>query len=382
VTAAISVHVNPNLPWYIARSSGIVAWALVTASVIWGLAFSGKLTRHAKLPSPAWMLDLHRFLGGLAVVFTGFHIAGLMMDKFVGYGPAQIAVPFTGVYRPVATAWGIIGCYLLLSIELTSLLMARLPRKVWHGIHLTSFGVFTLVTVHGLWTGTDARHGILPLTMLLATIVVAMLTGMRAQIAIARRTERAARAQRAGRAAPGARPVRQPAVAMDGDARVPERPTRTLDRPRPVRQPAVAMPDGASVRARALSRGVDHPEAPARSGPARQPASARAADPVRPGPTQPRSGPHAGSGDRRSAERAGTGTNTAPPPYRRAAPNAATPTMHRVPADGRGADPRPSPVERPMAADGRGAVPRRTSADGRPLDEPELPSERVAGRLP
>ena len=44
--ASVSVHVNPNLPWYIARSSGIVAWALVTASVIWGLAFSGKLTRH------------------------------------------------------------------------------------------------------------------------------------------------------------------------------------------------------------------------------------------------------------------------------------------------------------------------------------------------
>jgi DMSO/TMAO reductase YedYZ heme-binding membrane subunit len=246
VIASVTVHVNPNLPWYIARSSGIVAWALVTASVIWGLAFSGKLTRHPKLPSAAWMLDLHRFLGGMAVIFTGFHIGGLMMDKFVGYGPAQIAVPFTGTYRPVATAWGIIGCYLLLSIELTSLVMSRLPRRVWHGIHLSSFGVFTLVTVHGLSTGTDARHGVLPLTMMLAAIVVAMLTGMRAQIAITKRAERAVRAERSGGAVlgmrsvrAGTRPMRQPAHARaasgDGDGSADARPVRALERPRPVR---------------------------------------------------------------------------------------------------------------------------------------------------
>ena len=30
--ASVSVHFNPNLPWYIARSAGIVSWALITAT--------------------------------------------------------------------------------------------------------------------------------------------------------------------------------------------------------------------------------------------------------------------------------------------------------------------------------------------------------------
>ena len=415
--ASVTVHVNPNLPWYIARSSGIVAWALVTASVIWGLAFSGKLTRHPKLPSAAWMLDLHRFLGGMAVIFTGFHIAGLMMDKFVGYGPAQIAVPFTSVYRPVATAWGIIGCYLLLSIELTSLVMSRRPRRIWHGIHLTSFGVFALVTVHGLSTGTDARHGVLPLGMVLAAIVVAMLTGMRAQIAITKRAERAARAQRTGRAAPGTRsvragtrPVHQPAVAWDEeDELVDAWPGRAPERPRPVRPvvelgrttpllelpgPAVDAPD-APLRPRPAQRAVERTKGPMvpATGPGdrsiapcddrdeqfRVPAPTLESDPSLPMP-----GP---SGDRRSALSPYADPRFAPGP--RADPRFApgpragpTSGMHRVSADGRGADEHLLALERPVAADGRGGVPRRTPADGRPAEDSDMPAGRLARRLP
>jgi DMSO/TMAO reductase YedYZ heme-binding membrane subunit len=254
VTAGVTVHINPNLPWYIARSGGIVAWALIAATVIWGLAFSGKLTRHPKLPSPAWMLDLHRFLGGLAVIFTGLHIAGLMTDKFVGYGPFNVLVPFTGAYRPAATAWGIVAMYLLVSVELTSLVMTRLPRKVWHGIHMSSYVIFTLATIHGLTTGTDARHGILPLVMVLTAIVVAMLTGMRVQIGIAKRTERAQRAQRAQRVAP-----RRDA---DGDAAAPARPVRERPARTPAPEAAVADAEPAAdelpVRARPVRARPEH----------------------------------------------------------------------------------------------------------------------------
>jgi DNA-binding response OmpR family regulator len=53
--------------------------------------------------------------------------------------------------------------------------------------------------------------------------------------------------------------------------------------------------------------------------------------------------------------------------------------VHRVPADGRGVDPRPAPVERARPADGRGQPARRQSADGRPGEDDDIPSERVAG---
>ncbi|HEY0396749.1 MAG TPA: ferredoxin-NADPH reductase, partial [Acidimicrobiia bacterium] len=58
-----------QFPWYVARSAGLVAWALLAASVLWGLALSTKILSPKVRPN--WILDLHRWLGGLALVFTG-----------------------------------------------------------------------------------------------------------------------------------------------------------------------------------------------------------------------------------------------------------------------------------------------------------------------
>jgi predicted ferric reductase len=147
--------VNPHLWWYVARASGIVAWVLVTASVVWGLVLSTKVTRR---PRPAWFLDLHRFLGGLSVVFVGVHLAGLVADNYTHFGLASILVPLASSWHPVAVAWGVVGLYLLLAIEITSLLMRRLPRRLWHAVHLTSFGLFVFTTVHALTAGSDAGN--------------------------------------------------------------------------------------------------------------------------------------------------------------------------------------------------------------------------------
>lgn len=48
---------NNQLWWYVARSGGIVAWALLAGSVLWGLALStkvmrGKAERHDLLTAP------------------------------------------------------------------------------------------------------------------------------------------------------------------------------------------------------------------------------------------------------------------------------------------------------------------------------------------
>ncbi len=44
---------TPKIWWYLARSTGIVAWALAAASVIWGLLLS---TRSARgIAKPVWV---------------------------------------------------------------------------------------------------------------------------------------------------------------------------------------------------------------------------------------------------------------------------------------------------------------------------------------
>ncbi len=146
---------DPHSWWYLARASGLVAWGLVTGAVVLGLWLSLRMSRNR--PRPAWTLDLHRFLGGLAVVFTGVHLAGLAADSFVSFGLAELLVPFASSWKPTEVALGVVGLYLLLAIELTSLLMRRLPRRLWRGVHLTSYVLFVLATAHMLAAGTDVR---------------------------------------------------------------------------------------------------------------------------------------------------------------------------------------------------------------------------------
>lgn len=162
--------------WYIAQSGGIVAWALAPLAVIGGLQLS---TRLVSKPAPAWVLDLHRFLGGLSVSFVVVHLIGLAADPFIGYGAADLLVPFASSYRPSAVALGIIGMYLLFAIEITSLAMRRLPRSTWRAIHFTSYVVFVVATVHGLTAGTDRNNRVYQVASALTAGVVLMMTLVR-----------------------------------------------------------------------------------------------------------------------------------------------------------------------------------------------------------
>ena len=141
--------------WDIARASGLVAWLLLAASLVLGVVLSSKLLRR---PRPVLMLDLHRYLGGLAVTFVGVHLAALVADSFIHFGSAELLVPLASTWRPGAVAWGIVATYLLLAVEATSLLMRRLPRRGWYAVHLCSYALFALATVHGLLAGTDGTN--------------------------------------------------------------------------------------------------------------------------------------------------------------------------------------------------------------------------------
>jgi predicted ferric reductase len=166
--------VNPQVWWFVARAGGIVAWALATLSVCWGLFISTKAV--AKASQPAWLLDLHRFLGGFSVIFTFVHVAGLVGDSYVHFGWADILLPWASDWKPTAVAWGVIAFWLLIAVELTSLAMKKLPRTLWRYVHRSSFGLYAFATLHGLQAGADVANAAFRVTMLASINVVAFLT--------------------------------------------------------------------------------------------------------------------------------------------------------------------------------------------------------------
>jgi len=162
--------VTSHLAWYVARASGIVSWSLLSLAVVWGVILSTRLL--GRRVTPAWLQDLHRFLGGASVAFVGIHVAGLVADDYVHFGPSEVLVPLASSWHPVAVAWGIVAAYLLVAVEVTSLLRKQLPARLWRRVHQSSFLLWVLATVHLFTAGTDATNPALQWTALVLTSAV------------------------------------------------------------------------------------------------------------------------------------------------------------------------------------------------------------------
>ena len=58
----------------------------------------------------------------------------------------DLLVPGASQWRPTAVAWGVIALYLLLAVEVTSLLKRRVPTRLWRidrfQAHVLNSGVF------------------------------------------------------------------------------------------------------------------------------------------------------------------------------------------------------------------------------------------------
>ena len=88
-------------------------------------------------------------------------------------------MPFASAWKPTAVAWGVVAFYLLLAVELTSLMMRRLPRRFWRAIHFASYAVFGLTVIHALTAGTDAADTVVQWFALVSVGLVVFLTVFR-----------------------------------------------------------------------------------------------------------------------------------------------------------------------------------------------------------
>ncbi len=213
---------DPKTWWYVTRATGFVSWALLAVAVLWGLFITNK-TLH-RSTAPAWVLDLHRHLGGLAVVFVAVHVAALPLDGFTHWGWRDLFVPMLSTWHPGAIAWGIVGMYLLVAIEVTSLLGRRFPKKWWRRVHMLSVPLYVLASIHLFAAGTDSSNVVVTWMVVTTSTLIVFLTFASALAAAKPREARAnprtaaARAQALRTTAQpdaGARATATPAVAAD-----------------------------------------------------------------------------------------------------------------------------------------------------------------------
>ena len=109
----------------------------------------------------SWLLDLHRWLGGLALVFTGVHVlAAILGDTYVHFGLASVLVPLAAHWHPVAVAWGVASLYLLAAVGAdVAAPPAPEPPAVEAGAHPQLPAVRDAAPIHGMTRRHRRPHG-------------------------------------------------------------------------------------------------------------------------------------------------------------------------------------------------------------------------------
>lgn len=162
--------------WYATRAAGLMTWFTAVVAVIIGLLLSTRIVKNRTGP---WLLDLHRFLSGISVLFLAAHLTTLYFDSFEDFGPRELFIPGESTWNPEAAAWGIIAAFALVLVEVTSLLRKWLSPSVWRMFHMLSIVTVAAGSYHAWLGGTDVAN---PLTYLIAgagSVMVVLLVGIR-----------------------------------------------------------------------------------------------------------------------------------------------------------------------------------------------------------
>ncbi|MFN8376055.1 MAG: hypothetical protein U0694_24670 [Anaerolineae bacterium] len=153
---SVSLTDQTNVAWYLVRASGVTAYALLTASMVWGIVLTSRVIKDWS-PGVVSML-MHSTISWLAVVFSIVHALLLLFDTYVTYTVADIVIPFVGPYRPLAVGLGTLACWIVLIVSASFAFRKYIGHRIWWLLHLTSYASFALVTLHVVFAGTDAAR--------------------------------------------------------------------------------------------------------------------------------------------------------------------------------------------------------------------------------
>jgi hypothetical protein len=145
-----------NWPWYVSRSTALVAYLLLTGSVVWGLILSTKIVKEVTPPPLA--MSIHNFISWLALTFAGLHAYLLLFDRYYTYRLRDLAIPFIGPYKPLAVGLGVGAFWVFLAASASFSVKKQIGQGLWRAIHIMTFPAFGLLTLHGMLAGTDSSN--------------------------------------------------------------------------------------------------------------------------------------------------------------------------------------------------------------------------------
>ncbi|HEU4707657.1 MAG TPA: ferric reductase-like transmembrane domain-containing protein [Solirubrobacterales bacterium] len=139
--------------WIVSRSSAMVAFVLVTASVFLGLTMASKPVRKPGFAKT--MRALHEQTALAALVAIGIHVVAVFADPWLKPGVAGVAVPFVLSLNRFWNGIGVIAAYMAFMLGLSFYLRKQIGPKLWRSAHRATIVVYVLGLFHALGAGSD-----------------------------------------------------------------------------------------------------------------------------------------------------------------------------------------------------------------------------------
>ena len=140
--------------WIAARAAGLVAYGLLTCSVVAGLVLKSR--PFGNRLKPVTVTDLHRFLALLGLGAIALHGVALTLDTFAPLRWTALLVPGQASYRPLWTGAGVVSAEAMALVYLSFRIRKRIGVKNWRRLHWATYGIFASATLHGLLGGSDS----------------------------------------------------------------------------------------------------------------------------------------------------------------------------------------------------------------------------------
>lgn len=154
--------------WYMIRATGTVSYLLLYLSVVIGLYSQVQKKRKQKVTIS---LFLHEALSNWALILVLGHVGFLLIDSYLSFQWIEILTPFNTDYKPLPMAMGTVSLYFLLMTVITSKARKKIGYQKWRKLHALNPILYILVTLHGLFIGTDFQ-GVMVLVINLLPFLV------------------------------------------------------------------------------------------------------------------------------------------------------------------------------------------------------------------
>lgn len=157
----VQVSQSDTSLWLLARSSGIVAYVLLTAVTIIGLYLAtGRSPRASALAlrmrgPGTHRLSTHSVLALFAIVFTIVHVVVLAIDPWAKVGWLGALLPFGADYRPLPVTLGLLALWSAVLSGVTAAAAGRIGGRAWSAVHVVAGVAWVLAWTHGVFAGSD-----------------------------------------------------------------------------------------------------------------------------------------------------------------------------------------------------------------------------------